>query len=642
MARRHGAEAWRQLLDHVAEGVVLLDATDDHFTVLETNGRYQHLLSDPGRQLAGRPWREAFPAAEGQGILDIFRRVRDGGEPFAARDFVYRHLPPSRRALVEDGVSYWDWQCLPLRGEGGAVEQLLLIVTDVTERHRQERGRILNLQIVEQIPIGIAVLTGPRHAVTLANPRFAALLDVEPAALTDRPLVAALPEFAAADLAVVLDRVYRTGEPFAEDNFAFQSTATDEARFWNCAVIPLPGLPGGSGEVAGLMLMVADTTAHVRARRTVEELALAAQRRAGQLEAIIGSMIDGVFILDAQGLVLEANEAGMRLLGLSAAVRAERLSEYLLALHPSRGDGRPLEPGEDILAGVLAGRTLPDEQLLVGGADRPGGERVVSLSGAPVREANGRISGAVVLVRDITAQKRAEQEKDAFLSLISHEVKSPLTSIKGFSQLARRAAEQGQPGERIVRHLGVIEQQVGRIARLVSDLSDAARLQKGTLQQEPTDFDLVPLVQSAVEQQQVTTSSHTLRLELAEPSLPVHADPTRLEQVLTNLLTNAIKYSPNADQVTIRLDRQEGFAHLAVRDEGIGIPKAEQGQLFGRFYRAPNAANGGFGGLGLGLFITHELVTRNGGRIWVESEEDRGSTFHVTVPLAAGDVERGA
>lgn len=630
-ARVNAAAAWRQLSEHVAEGVALLDATDDRFTILEINGRCRQLLAGIEGELAGRPWLEAVAAAEARALIPVFQRVRERGEPVEGRDFVYP-LPAAPEGVPTGGTAYWDWQCLPLREvDGGPIAQLLLVITDVTERRLAERDRRLQLRIIEESPIGVAVLTGPLHVVALANPRFAASIGADAADLSGHPLGDRLPAAAAGSLEAVLERVYRAGVPFSADDFKFSPVPDGDPRFWSLAVLPLPG----DGPVEGLILMVADTTAHVRARRTVEDLALAAQRRAGQLEAIIGSMIDGVFILDAHGLVQEANEAAMRLLGLPANVRAQRLSEYLLALEPTWADGRSIEPGADLLAGVLAGEELPDVQLLIGPGERREREQVVSLSAAPVRESGGRISGAVVLVRDISAQKRADQEKDAFLSLISHEVKSPLTSIKGFSQLARRAAEQGHSGERVVRHLGVIEQQVERISRLVNDLSDAARIQRGALQQEPTNFDLAALARGVVEQQQVITASHHFALEIADEPLVVHADPARLEQVLTNLLTNAVKYSPDAARVFIGLARRDGFALLSVRDEGIGIPRAEQGQLFARFYRAPNAVSSGSAGLGLGLFITHELVVRNGGRIWVESEENQGSTFYVTVPLAA-------
>ncbi|HEX5503185.1 MAG TPA: ATP-binding protein [Thermomicrobiales bacterium] len=503
--------AWDLLLEHVAEGVAVLDARDDRFVIRETNPAFARLLGQDAGELVGLPWREAVAPGDGA-LCERFRRVAATGEPAAER----RVRAAAPDGTPDGGLACWDWRCLPVRDADGATERLLVIVTDATDQALAREG--------------------------------------------------------------------------------------GRAR---------------------------DT------RRTIEDLAAAARQRAGQLEAVIGSMVDGVFILDADGLVVEANAVGLALLGLTPDAESRRLSDYLAPLAPRLGDGRPLPPDADLLAGVRAGRVLPAEQVILTGPD--GRERVVSLGGAPVRETDGRIGGVVVLLRDISEQKRAEQEKDAFLSLISHEVKSPLTAIKGFAQLVERAVAPGPTGERQRRYLGVVAQQVARIERLVEDLSEVNRLRRGVLRQEATDVDLAALARATVEQHQVTVATHRLELTIADAPLTVHADPVRLEQVLTNLLTNAVKYSPGADRVWVALDRDGTTAHLRVRDAGIGIPRAEQGRLFARFYRAGNTAGAG-SGLGLGLFIAHEIVARGGGRIWVESEEGRGSTFHVTLPL----VGRGA
>lgn len=629
-------ETWRLLLAGISDGVAIVDATDDRFPVVEFNDPYRWLLTDPHRPLTGAPWCELFPSAEADHFLDIFRRVRESGEPFVARAFLSHAPRAAHTAVAPAHATFRDWKCLPLRGASGRVERILVIAADTTEQRLVQRGPVLGAKIVEQIPIGVATVMGPGHVIASANPHFADLLGApapRPAGLLGHPLFDVAPHLAGTALAAILRRVETTGEPFSANDVALTPATGDAPMFWNVAVIPVPPAAEGAG---GLLLLAADMTAQVRARRELEELAGVAKRRAGQLEAVIGSMVDGVFILDAEGTVIEANEAGLVLLGLTGGAPARRLTDYLAAFAPRHADGRSLEPGTDLLADLLAGRVVPEEQLLLG---EPGAaERVVSLSGAPVREADGRVSGVVALLRDVSAQKRADQEKDTFLSLISHEVKSPLTSIKGFAQLARRAAAAGTTGEGLLRHLRVIDQQVGRIERLVNDLSDVTRLQQGTLRQEPVDVDLAPLVRTVVEQQQVTITTHRLYPLVADEPLVVHADPARVEQVLTNLIANAVKYSAASDRVDITLARDGAFARLSVCDEGIGIPRSEQGKLFSRFYRASNVAGGGLGGLGLGLFITREIVVHNGGRIWVESDEGRGSTFHVALPLVGSQV----
>src|SRR5947209_13527179 len=284
----------------------------------------------------------------------VGRRRYGGGRdgPHVARDFFVSQVASAHAAWQPEALAFWDWRCLLLRGAGGEVARLLVTLTDVTARLLQERGRGLNAKILEHMAIGIATTAGEEHIITLANARFARFAGAPAPDLLGRPLGAALPAGSAGRFGDLLDRVYRTGSPFSADEFAFQPAADGATAFWNLVVMPLPGLQDGTG---GLMLMAVDITDQARARREMEGLAAAAAQRAGQLEAVIGSMVDGVFLLDARGMVIEANEAGLALLGLPAAVTSQRLSEYLAPLAPRRADGRSLAPDVDLLDGVLAG-----------------------------------------------------------------------------------------------------------------------------------------------------------------------------------------------------------------------------------------------------------------------------------------------
>ena len=239
----------------------------------------------------------------------------------------------------------------------------------------------------------------------------------------------------------------------------------------------------------------------------------------------------------------------------------------------------------------------------------------------------------------ITAHsQQTDKEKDTFLSLISHEIKSPLTSIKGFAQLAVRAIEaDDEPLRRAAKHLRVIEQQADRIGYLISDLSDVSRMQRGSLQLDPTVFDLVPVIHSAVEQQQPSFGTHRIILKLPDEPLIMQADPRRIQQVLGNLLSNAAKSSPLADRVEVSLERHGEEARLAVRDYGIGISAEEQARIFDRFYRT---VSGGGSGLGLGLYIAQQIARHSNGTLTVESEPGNGSTFCLDLPLAQPEASR--
>lgn len=261
----------------------------------------------------------------------------------------------------------------------------------------------------------------------------------------------------------------------------------------------------------------------------------------------------------------------------------------------------------------------------------------------PLRDPAGQVARLLVVMVDVTTREtsagtgmsgatQSERERDAFLSLISHEIRSPLTSIKGFAQLALREVRGlGEGHARLARQMRVIEQQADRVARLVGDLSDAARLHEDRLALKPAAFDLTTEIRSVVEEYEATPDLHRVALHAAATPLLVRADPARIRQVIQHLLANAAKYSPEAGQIAVTLEPQGPQARLTVRDRGIGIPVDELTRIFGRFYRASNSLAGG---LGLGLFIAQKIIARSGGQLRVESTVGQGSAFTVTLPLA--------
>jgi len=225
--------------------------------------------------------------------------------------------------------------------------------------------------------------------------------------------------------------------------------------------------------------------------------------------------------------------------------------------------------------------------------------------------------------------KQAIRVRDEFLSIASHELRTPLTPLTLRLQLAARRLRQGQPVdlpamEAAIRH-------VQRLASLINDLLDVSRIEAGRLQLRLASVALEPLVRELVSTFALSNPDRVIHFDPG-PAPMVRADRPRLEQVVTNLLENAVKYSPGGADVWVRLERSDAQAVLSVQDRGIGIPAPQQARVFQRFFRAGNAGPGTFG-LGLGLYICHDIVQRHGGRIWVESTEGQGSTFRVALPL---------
>ena len=251
-------------------------------------------------------------------------------------------------------------------------------------------------------------------------------------------------------------------------------------------------------------------------------------------------------------------------------------------------------------------------------------------------------AAAIVVHQDVTALKEAERLKDEFIGLAAHELRTPLAILKGFAQtlLVQTARGKGpELAEWQKEALQGIDQATARMVELTEDLLDVTRLQAGRLELHLAPMDLVPLVQRLVMRMQMLTEKHLLSVQSTSLHLLVYGDSRRLEQVLNNLLGNAIKYSPDGGmiQVGMRQELETNTVLLSIHDHGIGIPAQQQAHLFGRFVRAENAQTHGIGGTGLGLYLCRELVERHGGRIWFESQEGEGSTFFVSLPLLSDE-----
>ncbi len=250
---------------------------------------------------------------------------------------------------------------------------------------------------------------------------------------------------------------------------------------------------------------------------------------------------------------------------------------------------------------------------------------------------------ALVVHLDVTALKEAEQIKDDFIGIAAHELRNPLAVLKGFARTLVVQTERGNGpplADWQMEAVQGIEQATARLVELTEDLLDVTRLQAGRLEFSIEPHDMVALIKRTMARLQMTTSKHTLQVHTQAPYCVIFMDPRRTEQVLTNLLNNAIKYSPEGGIIDIFVAQaeQDDNAIISVRDYGIGIPKQQHARIFGRFARADNAQEHGIGGTGLGLYLSRELVERQAGRIWFESVEGQGSTFFIAFPLFHEDV----
>jgi PAS domain S-box-containing protein len=342
------------------------------------------------------------------------------------------------------------------------------------------------------------------------------------------------------------------------------------------------------------------------------------------LAAIVESSDDAIVSKNLNGIITTWNAGAQRIFGYTAAEAVGQPVTILIP--PDRLDEEP-----EILQRIRRGERVEHFETMR--CRKDGTLLDISLTISPIIDERGQIVGASKIARDITERRELERQRDTFIGIAAHELRTPVTGIKAYTQLlSRRLRRAGD--ESAAAALDKLEAQVNRLTGLIEDLLDVSRVDGGALPFRPAPFDLAALLLDVVEESQRLTSRHQIVAEIESP-LTIVGDRDRVGQVVTNLLTNAIKYSPESDRIIVRAmaDTSTDTVVVSVQDFGIGIPQEEQDRIFDRFYRVGNDVRGSYAGLGLGLFIASEFVRRHDGRIWVESDEGRGTTISFSLPL---------
>jgi PAS domain S-box-containing protein len=334
-----------------------------------------------------------------------------------------------------------------------------------------------------------------------------------------------------------------------------------------------------------------------------------------RLDALIDSAADGILILNADHSIERVNDAFERIYGKTDdELRGQRHEEIIrwarkpegMTLEAAEKDGWPPTPNAHLY--VEGDLVRADEQMPY---------IPVGVTYAPLLTAEGSLQNVIVTVRDITHFRNAEEIKATFISIVSHELKTPVALIKGYASTLRR--DDARWDKHVIQDsLAVIEEEADRLTRMIEDLLDASRLQAGGLSLKRTDVTLRTLAQRLAERFQTQTQKHTLKVDFPEECPVILADETRIEQVLSNLISNAIKYAPKGEICISGQVRPEQVI-LCVSDEGPGIDPHDMPHIFDRFYRAEGAVRK-TKGAGLGLYLARAIVEAHGGRMWVDSQ----------------------
>ncbi|MEU4605361.1 ATP-binding protein [Kribbella sp. NPDC023972] len=358
------------------------------------------------------------------------------------------------------------------------------------------------------------------------------------------------------------------------------------------------------------------------------------ERLTGQHQSILDSAGEGIIGLDRTSSVTFANPAAGEIVGRPAEELVGSVLQQVLRLYDGAGAEVP-EADHPVTAAMAEGRV----QTLTDAVHRrlDGAEVPIELTVTPRRDA-GEVTGAVVLFRDVTEQRALDKMKDEFVSVVSHELRTPLTSVRGALGLLQGGLLADAP-PKAQRMITIAVESTDRLIRLINDILDVERIAAGSLAANRRECSADELVERAVGEMRGLALQSDVTLDKSTSSGRFHADPDRIVQMLTNLIGNAIKFSPPGGTVRISAVKQAGSVLFTVSDEGRGIPADQLEAVFGRFVQIDSADTRDQGGTGLGLAICRGIVELHGGRIWAESTPGRGATFKVMLPAAPDGVD---
>ncbi len=413
-------------------------------------------------------------------------------------------------------------------------------------------------------------------------------------------------------------------------------------------------LNGAQIQTLGVVIMWHDVT---EIRRLLEEqkARASAEARKELLQTIIDEQPSGVYLVRGKNAELMlANRAAMEIWGAEWKMNQplqDFMSENSIAVYKSHGRALQFEELGTIRSLRSDNAANHFEEII---RRKDGTEKAVLFSAVPMDKQilHWTMIGALnesdiqlepvslVVLQDISAMKEAENTKDQFITMAAHELKTPMAAVKGYADMlvthSGDTANSAPLSEWQQEAISTIQLSISRLVELTEDLLDVTRLQADRLELTIEPHDIIALMKRVVKRFRAMTQKHTIQTKFPDGYLVVMIDPARTEQVMGNIISNAIKYSPDGGEICITIKRSSdaNMAEVSVIDHGIGIPQSQHSRIFSRFERADNARSLSISGTGLGLFISKEIIERQGGHIWFVSDLGKGSTFFIALPLA--------
>ena len=589
-------------------------------------------------QVVGKPFLEILPDLADQPFASQLRRVMETGEVIDVKESPVLFT-------AEDGSTretYVDYTYQPLTDVDGSRNGVLVMSFEITERVMARRllekyakdlaATNAQLQIsneelalsearfkylIQEAPVAIGILHGPELIIESANEK---ILEVwgKTREILGLPLCTALPELDEQPFLRILNQVYATGEAFSASEIPAMLEHDGELKeiFFNVTYQPVAD---SSGSTADIMVVAVDVTKQVNSRKQVEK----SEQHFRYLADLVPAKISNAL---PQGEVTFLNKHWLDF----AQMSFEDLRDfgYQEMMHPDE-----IQAFQKGLADAAKNRKPFVSEMRFKNSE---GTYIWHLNiASPILDDEGRVTMWVGSTTDIQALKDEEQRKRDFVSMLSHELKTPVTSIKGHVQMLLRILEKEEPSTltaKLQPSLVRIDKILVQQTRLISEMLDLTRIEDGRLDLHRELLPIESLVEEVIADFKLTHPQHSLRLNSAG-NVEVYADRQKLNQVLINLIANAIKYSPESFVVDISVTRAEDEVRIDIADYGIGIEEKDQQNIFKRFYRVEGQNEIRYSGFGIGLYLASSIIELHGGKISLQSSKGEGSTFTVHIPV---------
>ncbi|MGY4537352.1 PAS domain S-box-containing protein [Mucilaginibacter sp. UYNi724] len=599
----------RSVITQAPVGICIIRAAD--LWIQDVNDAYLELVGKHRHEMEGRTIWEAVPEAA-EAYTPVMNDVIKSGIAFIASE---HELSLIRNGLPEQVFVNFVYE--PLRNAEGKVSAIMVIGIEVTEqvtaRQKIEHSKNRLNSMVMTAPIGMTVLRGREMVIEIANDPMYEIWGRTPQQALGKKLLDVFPEIINQPFPKMLDNVFNTGERLAIPEIDVQlKTALGEVNY----VIDFAYDPlfDQDGNVEAILTTVLNITEQVNAR---DEL----QKARDTLKQAIDSAEMGTWSVDLTTDKLFMSNQAKKINGLLPQEEVTFKGSYKLidVGHAGRVN--------DVIQNAIKTQQSFDIEYLVNPAD--GSKPRWIRSTGKVYYDDGKPKTMAGILIDITESKAYDQQKDDFISIASHELKTPVTSLKAALQLMDRIKD--DPSAQIMTKL--IEQSnrsMDKISTLIEDLLNLSRMNEGQLKLEKTTFTIAHMLTQCCNHVRAA-GKHDLIIH-GDEKLQIHADEHRVDQVIVNMVNNAVKYAPNSKDIIFKIEKKGGMAKISVIDTGPGIPETKLKHLFERYYRT-DASGYQNSGLGLGLYISAEIVRKHGGDIGVDSQLGKGSTFWFTLPL---------